>query len=499
MSVTHATVATLPDDPNAQVGTDEWNAAHVGNSIGWLNVLEYGAIGNGVADDTAAIQSAINALPVAGGLIYFPAGTYIISASLSVTVSKTIFDGTGSVLKAAAGLSGSPFITFRNVDYCQITQNIFFNGNWVSGVSAIYLIGSIAGLFNLRGDQLGYGVKCFATVAAGAGRNVAMNAFDIVIRNGINGMTFLGDGTYFASNNYINRISWWGVAATAGIGLDFQAYADNNITNNAFIDIENVGSTAVVYNSSSPAAEVGVYENHFQGILESSVGGTGLDGNRTDTAIGVRPTRFTARLGGSTPPTNSIQANSDVVTLLHTDNAFDATAPTTQAYGDAAATGSATVAARRDHKHGMPVAPRSARVTRTAGDLTLTANITTPTELSSTLRLTLAAVAGDRIMVGYSGIVAPGASSDGSFSSSTIVSGAVTNQMAAGSRPAGHSYLGSTAQSHSTILYTVVSGDISGGNVIVSPTYTNHHATNTGTAYAGTTYGLTYWAVNLGQ
>jgi hypothetical protein len=34
--------------------------------------------------------------------------------------------------------------------------------------------------------------------------------------------------------------------------------------------------------------------------------------------------------------------------------AFDATVPVTQASGDAAATGSAGVAARRDHKHGMP-------------------------------------------------------------------------------------------------------------------------------------------------
>lgn len=34
--------------------------------------------------------------------------------------------------------------------------------------------------------------------------------------------------------------------------------------------------------------------------------------------------------------------------------AFDATAPVTQAFGDAAATGSINFAARRDHKHGMP-------------------------------------------------------------------------------------------------------------------------------------------------
>ena len=36
---------------------------------------------------------------------------------------------------------------------------------------------------------------------------------------------------------------------------------------------------------------------------------------------------------------------------------FDATAPVTQAFSDAAAVGSAGVAARRDHRHGMPASP----------------------------------------------------------------------------------------------------------------------------------------------
>lgn len=47
-------------------------------------------------------------------------------------------------------------------------------------------------------------------------------------------------------------------------------------------------------------------------------------------------------------------------TAVQTDGtiiAFDVTAPVTQAFGDAAAVGAAAVAARRDHKHGMPAAP----------------------------------------------------------------------------------------------------------------------------------------------
>lgn len=53
-------------------------------------------------------------------------------------------------------------------------------------------------------------------------------------------------------------------------------------------------------------------------------------------------------------------AAGSAVTLVATDATlaiFDATAPVTQAFNDAAATGSAAFAAHRDHRHGMPLAP----------------------------------------------------------------------------------------------------------------------------------------------
>jgi hypothetical protein len=53
-------------------------------------------------------------------------------------------------------------------------------------------------------------------------------------------------------------------------------------------------------------------------------------------------------------------AASTVIRSDATVLAFDATVPVTQASADAAATGSASVAARRDHKHGMPTIPAAA-------------------------------------------------------------------------------------------------------------------------------------------
>ena len=52
-----------------------------------ISVKDFGAVGDGVADDTGAIQAAHDALPAAGGTIIFPRGTYLIS---SVSISKPV-------------------------------------------------------------------------------------------------------------------------------------------------------------------------------------------------------------------------------------------------------------------------------------------------------------------------------------------------------------------------------------------------------------------------
>ncbi len=51
------------------------------------NVRDFGAVGNGVADDTVAIQTAINSYPT--GCIYFPAGRYKITNKIVIQSDKT--------------------------------------------------------------------------------------------------------------------------------------------------------------------------------------------------------------------------------------------------------------------------------------------------------------------------------------------------------------------------------------------------------------------------
>lgn len=73
-------------------GTVAWKNA----PVDWLNVVtQYGADPTGVADSTTAIQGALNAVPSGGGTVYIPDGIYLITSSLTFSVSGTKVLGAG--------------------------------------------------------------------------------------------------------------------------------------------------------------------------------------------------------------------------------------------------------------------------------------------------------------------------------------------------------------------------------------------------------------------
>jgi hypothetical protein len=47
----------------------------------FINVRQFGAKGDGVADDTAAINAAIAAAAAAGGTVFMPCGTYLLTGA----------------------------------------------------------------------------------------------------------------------------------------------------------------------------------------------------------------------------------------------------------------------------------------------------------------------------------------------------------------------------------------------------------------------------------
>lgn len=112
-----------------------------------LNVTSYGAKGNGTTDDTAAIVSAINGIPAAGGVVYLPAGTYRITQPLYLK-ANTILRGAGSTLtklRFEGSGTASRCIAISKWDSSQTDAWRTVNGGMEQGSTSVVL-SSVSGI-----------------------------------------------------------------------------------------------------------------------------------------------------------------------------------------------------------------------------------------------------------------------------------------------------------------------------------------------------------------
>jgi glucan 1,3-beta-glucosidase len=76
----------------------------------FLSVRSAGATGNGVTDDTTALQNAINSATSAGQVVFFDAGTYLVTRTLSIPAGAKLVGESYSVIMS----SGSYFNDMNN-------------------------------------------------------------------------------------------------------------------------------------------------------------------------------------------------------------------------------------------------------------------------------------------------------------------------------------------------------------------------------------------------
>ena len=108
-----------------------------------LNVKDFGATGNGVTDDTTAIQAALDAVASYGSL-FFPSGNYIISDELTLNTSNILLTGTQARItqnganKKTLNFTDVSFVKICNLDfYGKGTEHDGASTSY-NGVAAIY-------------------------------------------------------------------------------------------------------------------------------------------------------------------------------------------------------------------------------------------------------------------------------------------------------------------------------------------------------------------------
>lgn len=161
-------------------------AAVLGDRIFNVKSSDYGAVGNGISVDTAAIQAALNAASAAGGgIVFFPAGTYLTDAVLSVPDKVTLLgcgpsvsiiklnSTTARILERTAGVISPLTVMFLGFEYSVGNPN---SPSIVNTQSIPVVI--IGCRFGTQGQFLQYGA-----IQLSAGQLLAFGC-DIVMHSG---------------------------------------------------------------------------------------------------------------------------------------------------------------------------------------------------------------------------------------------------------------------------------------------------------------------------
>jgi hypothetical protein len=105
--LTDATTVNAADELIIQQGgiTKRATGAELAKGLntinGTVNVKDFGAAGDGVADDTAAIQAALTAIAAAGGgSLVLPRGTYRVTQTINITAGNIHIEGYGATIDA---------------------------------------------------------------------------------------------------------------------------------------------------------------------------------------------------------------------------------------------------------------------------------------------------------------------------------------------------------------------------------------------------------------
>jgi hypothetical protein len=215
-----------------------------------FNVKDYGAVGDGVTDDTAAIQTAIDAAAAAGGGdVYFPPGIFVLS-STQVAVGHVRILGAG----AGNNFSGddtptstilwdggaAAMFTSDDHDNSWSFDRIFLDGGGVAtyGVHAISMQDQRWGTLHVGG--------CVTSQVYLQGLNptpLAFNVFDHLKLNATGTANMLridGDNQANCCHNRFGSIT--GAKAGTGAGV-FWADSDNNVVLMTFIFQADAGAT----------------------------------------------------------------------------------------------------------------------------------------------------------------------------------------------------------------------------------------------------------------
>ena len=155
-----------------RAGSGRFSAAALSDYvIPWTSVRTHGARGDGIANDTAAITAAANAMPATGGVLFFPPGNYNVSGSTALKNNTYVFGPGATVigLPAASWPGGNLMECFLSSGVSNITIDAL-TFSWPRGLANFGSAGT-AHIIEFRNSTR---IEVLNCVANGGGDMVAL-------------------------------------------------------------------------------------------------------------------------------------------------------------------------------------------------------------------------------------------------------------------------------------------------------------------------------------
>lgn len=241
------------------------------------NVQAFGAVGDGVTNDTAAIQAAIAAAAVYKyGLIFEAGKNYLVSSPLSFSNSANTVPSwvefNGCVITASGSFSGSSVVYVENpqgridtfsmsnvyIDASGVNHGFYLKGGQDGRYSSIQVVDAVSHGFLIQGET-GFGIyyNVFDTCKAGGSAK----------GNGGDGFRISGvSGRFANSNSFVNCASQYNAQSGFRLGIS---------SSNTFIGCaseQNVADAGFVFGDQVTSVSIsgGFTENNIYSSVDTS-------------------------------------------------------------------------------------------------------------------------------------------------------------------------------------------------------------------------------------
>lgn len=184
----------------------------VPNGGGILNAKWWGAVGNGIADDTAEIQATINAARLTGAIAYIPTGTYLVTDTINIYDDTQVL---GDFLsKPDAGSGAVPLST--TIQFTPASLKPLFKYILTFGVRGTILNTSISGLYLVGDDNFAENAIETAVFTVGARfENLGITNFETGIK--CNGTLTCSFNNVYCSFNTVQDVLYVGNVETSDV------------------------------------------------------------------------------------------------------------------------------------------------------------------------------------------------------------------------------------------------------------------------------------------